>query len=215
MEACPICLEVLRSPKKTQCGHRFCHACLCHLVCSTVSGVEPACPLCRAPMPGHSIGIEVLSLTFLDCMMEFVMPVCSVPTFPPSTQLTSWTEVKLGNVIVALVEEAAIVRTRADKQYMNWMFDSPVISTQVPGVGQFILPHNLANCVLSEDTRQVHTSLRETMADIVGSCGVRHIEEGSRAVVVTSDAFALVKEDTLRYALVETEGHALLSCCNE
>ena len=89
------------------------------------AGVEAACPLCRAPMPGHSIGIEVLSLTFLDCMMEFVMPACSVPTFPPSTQLTSWTEVKLGNVIVALVEEAAIVRTRADKQYMNWMFDSP------------------------------------------------------------------------------------------
>uniref|UniRef100_A0A8D0HP59 Uncharacterized protein n=1 Tax=Sphenodon punctatus TaxID=8508 RepID=A0A8D0HP59_SPHPU len=49
---CPICLELLREPVITDCGHNFCRACLALYVAES-GGSRPSCPQCRTPIrPG-------------------------------------------------------------------------------------------------------------------------------------------------------------------
>ncbi|KAI0788871.1 hypothetical protein C8Q75DRAFT_719419 [Abortiporus biennis] len=46
---CSICLEPLKTPVSTPCGHLHCEDCLTELVASGPESVEAACPTCRAP----------------------------------------------------------------------------------------------------------------------------------------------------------------------
>ena len=49
MEDCSICLEELKNPRKTQCGHIFCRNCICGWVNEEdyYGHKKKSCPLCR------------------------------------------------------------------------------------------------------------------------------------------------------------------------
>ena len=45
---CPICLDDLTDPFRTECGHRFCGQCI-----KRALGFKKECPACRAPVASH------------------------------------------------------------------------------------------------------------------------------------------------------------------
>ncbi|XP_070555563.1 TNF receptor-associated factor 6-like [Ptychodera flava] len=62
---CPICLMALRDPMQTECGHRFCRACIYR----SIRDAGPKCPVDQSPLskekvfPDNFAKREILSLT--------------------------------------------------------------------------------------------------------------------------------------------------------
>ncbi len=61
---CPICLDILRVPQITRCGHCFCMTCAIRFLCFEEGTTQRPCPVCMHPM--NSLELRSARIVFLD-----------------------------------------------------------------------------------------------------------------------------------------------------